>query len=61
MEKRVLHIGSTVKGWIGWESRLEFISMMKKIEEYGTECRGYGMHEYGVTVFRGCDIDVKEE
>lgn len=27
----------------------------------GTECRGYGMHEYGVTVFRGCDIDVKEE
>lgn len=27
----------------------------------GTEYRGYGMHEYGVTVFRGCDIDVKEE
>lgn len=27
----------------------------------GVECRGYGMAEHDVTVFKGCDVDVKEE
>lgn len=26
----------------------------------GTECRGYGMAEHDVTVFKGCDVEVKE-
>lgn len=25
----------------------------------GTECRGYGMAEHDVTVFKGCDVEVK--
>ena len=27
----------------------------------GVECHGYGMAEHDVTVFKGCDVDVKEE
>lgn len=26
----------------------------------GTECRGYGRAEHDVTVFKGCDVEVKE-
>ena len=26
----------------------------------GTECRGYGMAEHDVTVFKSCDVEVKE-
>lgn len=28
-------------------------------ESMGTECRGYGMAEHDVTVFKGCDVEVK--
>lgn len=26
----------------------------------GTVCRGYGMAEHDVTVFKGCDVEVKD-